>query len=77
MLKLTMILKIKGKNIAHAFNGTKLSIVKSRPCVDYAKDWQTWNLSKILHRRIFRPKILHRQFHLISTVIVIKTPKND
>ena len=23
---------------------------------------QTWNLSKILHRRIFRPKILHRQF---------------
>ena len=28
---------------------------------------QTWNLSKILHRRIFRLKILHRQFHLIST----------
>ena len=36
---------------------------------------QTWNLSKILHRRIFRPKILHRQFHLISTVLVIKTQK--
>ena len=29
---------------------------------------QTWNLSKNLHRRIFRLKILHRQFHLISTV---------
>ena len=24
---------------------------------------QTWNLSKILHRRIFRLKILHRQIH--------------
>ena len=33
---------------------------------------QTWNLSKILHRRIFRLKILHRQFHLISTVLVRK-----
>ena len=31
---------------------------------------QTWNLSKILHRRIFRLKILNRQFHLISTVSV-------
>ena len=30
---------------------------------------QTWNLSKILHRRIFRLKILHRQFHLILTVL--------
>ena len=41
-------------------------------------DWtQTWNLSKILHRRIFRPKILHRQFHPISTVLVIKTQKNE
>ena len=29
---------------------------------------QTWNLSKILHRRIFRIKILHRQFHLFFTV---------
>ena len=38
---------------------------------------QTWNLSKILYRRIFRPKILHRQFHLISTVLVIKTQKNE
>ena len=26
---------------------------------------QNWNLSKILHRWIFRLKILHRQFHLI------------
>ena len=29
----------------------------------------------MLHRRIFRAKILHRQVHLISTVIVIKTQK--
>ena len=37
---------------------------------------QTWNLStKKLHRQIFRPKILHRQFLLISTVLVIKTLK--
>ena len=36
---------------------------------------QTWNLSKILHRRIFRLKILHRQFHLISTVLVRKNKK--
>ena len=36
---------------------------------------QTWNLSKILHRRIFRLKILYRQFHLILTVLVRKTQK--
>ena len=36
---------------------------------------QTWNLSKILHRRIFRLKILHCQFHLISTVLVGKNKK--
>ena len=36
---------------------------------------QTWNLSKILHRRIFWLKILHRQFHLILTVLVKKTQK--
>ena len=36
---------------------------------------QTWNLSKILHRWIFRLKILHRQFHLISTVLVGKKHK--
>ena len=34
-----------------------------------------WDLSKILNCRSFRPKILHRQFHLISTVLVIKTQK--
>ena len=33
---------------------------------------QTWNLSKIIHRRIFRLKILHRQFHLILNVLVRK-----
>ena len=38
---------------------------------------QTWNLSKNLHRRIFRLKILHRQFHLISTVLVGKNTKNE
>ena len=36
---------------------------------------QTWNLSKNLHRRISRIKILHRQFHLISTVLVGTTQK--
>ena len=39
---------------------------------------QTWNLSKILHRRIFRLKILHRQFHQISTILVLsKNTKNE
>ena len=38
-------------------------------------DMQTWNLSKNLHRRIFRLKILHRQFYLISTVLVRKKHK--
>ena len=36
---------------------------------------QTWNLLKILHRRIFRLKILHCQFHLISTVLVRNNTK--
>ena len=38
---------------------------------------ETWNLSKILHRRIFRLKILQRQFHLILTVLVRKNTKNE
>ena len=38
---------------------------------------QTWNLSKILHRRIFRLKILHRQFDLILTLLVRKNTKNE
>ena len=38
---------------------------------------QTWNLSKNLHRRIFRLKILHRQFHLISTVLVGKNTNHE
>ena len=32
---------------------------------------------KILHCRIFGLKILHHQFHLISTVLVRKTQKNE
>ena len=36
---------------------------------------QTWNLSKTLHHPIFRLKILHRQFHLILTVLVRKKHK--
>ena len=36
---------------------------------------QTWNLSKNLHRWIFTLKILHRQFYLISTVLVRKKHK--
>ena len=38
---------------------------------------QTWNLSIILHRRIFRLKILHRQFHQISKVLVRKNTKDE
>ena len=38
---------------------------------------QTWNLSKNLHCRILKLKILHRQFHLISTVFVGKNTKNE
>ena len=38
---------------------------------------QRSNLSKNLHRRNFRPKLLHRQFQLISTVLVMKTQKNE
>ena len=49
MIELTMILKIKGENIANDFKGTKLSIVQSRPSVNYAKDWQTWNLLKKIY----------------------------
>ena len=41
------------------------------------RERQTWNLSKILHRRIFRLKILYRQFHLILTVLVRKNTKNE
>ena len=41
----------------------------------HPKEAQTLDLSKILHYRIFRPKILHCQFQLISTVLVIKTKK--
>ena len=36
---------------------------------------QTENLSKKLDRRIFGLKILHHQFHLISTVLVSKNTK--
>ena len=34
-----------------------------------------WDLSKILHCQIFRLKILHLEFHWISTALVIKTQK--
>ena len=39
---------------------------------DQGSPWQTLDLAKILHCRIFRPKLLHRQFHLFSTVLAIK-----
>ena len=42
-----------------------------------SKYLHTWNLSKILHRRIFRLEILHRQFHLILTVLVRENTKNE
>ena len=41
-----------------------------------ASSQQTWYLSKKLHRRIFRSKILHSWFHQISTVLVIKMSEN-
>ena len=37
---------------------------------------QTWNLSKIFHRRILSLEILHHQFHLILTVLVRKISEN-
>ena len=43
----------------------------------HPKEAQTWDLSKILHCRIFRPKILQSQFCLISSVLVIKTQRNE
>ena len=54
-------------------NFSKSKLFPSR----YSGSLQTWNLSKILHRRIFRLKILHRQFHLILTVLVRKNTKNE
>ena len=49
------------------------ALTTGRPFGD--TDAQTWNLSKILHCLIFRLKILHRQFHLILTVLVRKKQK--
>ena len=43
----------------------------------FHKKYQTWNLSKIFHCRIFRLKIVHRQFHLILTVLVRKNTTNE
>ena len=45
--------------------------------VDADGDNQTWNLSKNLHRRIFGLKILHHQFHLISTVLIRKKKQKN
>ena len=58
--------------------GCWLSRFLTKNCFQIWWDYsQTWNLSKKLHRRIFRLKILHRQFHLISTVLVGKNTKNE
>ena len=57
--------------------GSFLSDLLFRAVNDKDHIKQTWNLSKILHRRIFRLKILHRQFHLILTVLVRKNTKNE
>ena len=54
--------------------GVTLKFHATSPCL--TSD-QTWDLSKILHPRNFRLKLLHHQFHLISTVVVIKTQKNE
>ena len=46
-------------------------IITDQCCIVTGAGWgQTWYLSKNLHHRIFRLKILHRQFHLTSTVLV-------
>ena len=64
-----------GRNVPARVNRSNVLVQRTvRWCTIFI---QTWNLSKILHRRIFRPKILYRQFHLISTVLVIKTQKNE
>ena len=55
----------------------KKTALFSRDGIPYHTSDQTWNLSKNLHRRILRLKILHRQFHLISTVLVGKNTKNE
>ena len=53
-------------------------IQRQKFCPDFGRlHKQTWNLSKILHRRIFRLKILHRQFHLILTALVRKNTNNE
>ena len=60
------------------FNEILSSWLLVLPLVKYLGHWyirQTWNLSKNLHRRIFGLKILHHQFHLISTVLVRKNTK--
>ena len=77
-----------GNNTLNALNGTRDESCRSDDPVKMglneqlfttipATVAQTWNLSKILHRRIFRPNILHRQFHLISTLLVRKNTKNE
>ena len=57
--------------VATALKEVFNNIIKRR------RPFQTWNLSKNLHRRIFRLEILHRQFHLISAVLVGKNTKNE
>ena len=59
-------------NIFHLLN--LVNYIFDGPWLCYV---QTWNLSKILHRWIFRLKILQGQFHLIVTVLIRKTTKNE
>ena len=63
----------------HGLHYSSLPYIQSREggCMHQSQPGsnQTWNLSKNLHRWIFRLKILHRQFYLISTVLVRKKHK--
>ena len=61
-----------------AWSSLSSSSFSTDPSSDLApgKIDQTWVLSKILRCRFFRHKLLHRQFHLISSVLVMKSQKN-
>ena len=52
----------------HHFFITIIIFIITRPKPAYGREGlaQTWDLSKILHCRIFRPKILHCKFRRIS-----------
>ena len=64
-----------GRALVHSASLSKTWFSPRIRISDHCHDCQTWNLSKTFHCRIFRPEHLHRQFHLTSTALVIKTHK--